>query len=491
MFKSAVNNTSSTENGALSHKSTLNPVLDFFFMCGSLRGKDFEEYKSSFKAALKCDRKLTLQMLLWLRDVREGAGERDTVRNLLKYLEVVDKTSLKKIIPVLAEFGRWDDLLIFNTPEIKELAFSTIASALDSGNALCAKWMPREYSMKKTNGKIDYKSTANKNRTANNKNAKELREYLKLSPKQYRKLLSQLSSTVEQKMCDKKFSEIDFSTVPSVASLKYKNAFMRNAEEEYLNYLESLSKGESKVNAGAVYPYNIVNAIGKDTNGTEQLLISQWESLKNYMNDNSAIPMVDMSGSMFVSAGNTSYKCIDVAISLGLYIADKQQGAFKDLFLNFSDDCNLYCLEGTNIIEKYNSMMKYSDEWGGSTNIESAFKQILNVAVQNNIPESEMPKYLIVLSDMEFNPSYTCGYNVTVFNKMKAQFKSKGYELPGIVFWNLNAREGNNPVKMTDTNVAMVSGFSPTLMSSVLEGDFTDPVKNMLKVIDVPRYQVL
>jgi len=500
-FKNAVNNVnttasqnrSTTANGAASLKSTLNPLVDLFFMIGSLRGKDLGVYKNSFDAAYAANPTLALQMILWARDIRGGAGERNTPRELLKYLEVKHPEAVLRVIPVLADFGRWDDLLIFKTAAAKTLAYQAISEALTSGNALCAKWMPRVYKFKKNaQGVVDMNTEANKNRAANNKIAREIMTTMNINERAYRKLLSSLSNTVEQKMCANEWDEIEYSKLPSVASARYLPAFMKRDEARYREFLASIEKGEVKVNAGALYPYDVTTRLGNGS-AAETLGVAQWEQLRNFMGDNKAIPMVDTSSSMNCSAGSTGMTCMNVAISLGLYIADKQEGAFKDLFLNFSTQPRMFELKGSNIAEKYRDLMGYraGQFWGGSTNIQAAFREVLRVAKAQQVPADQMPKNLIVLSDMEFNPSNAGGWNATAYNSAKADFAAAGYELPTIVFWNLNARPGNNPVRFDQNNVALVSGFSPSVLEAILSGEDVDPVKVMLRVIDAPRYQVL
>lgn len=489
----AANNRSTTANGGASLKSTLNPLVDLFFMIGSLRNKDLGAYKTQFDAAYAANPTLALQMILWARDIRGGAGERNTPRELLKYLEVKHPEAVLRVIPVLAEFGRWDDLLIFKTAAAKSVAYAAIAEALQAGNGLCAKWMPRIYKFKKNaQGVVDMNTTANKNRAQNNKVAREIMSVMNINERTYRKLLSSLSNTVEQKMCANEWDEIEYGKLPSVASSRYLPAFMKRDENRYREYLASLEKGEAKVNAGALFPYDITRKLNTSAQANT-LGIAQWNELRNFMGENSAIPMVDTSGSMTTRAGDSGMSCMDVAISLGLYIADKQTGSFKDLFLNFSSRPQIFELKGNDIAQKFTDLNRYKagQFWGGSTNIEAAFREVLRVAVNQQVPADQMPKNLIVLSDMEFNASTSGGWNTTAYNQAKADFTRAGYELPVVVFWNLNARPGNNPVRFDQNNVALVSGFSPTVLEAILSGEDVDPVKVMLRAIDTPRYRVL
>lgn len=501
-FKNAVNNTNTpatqnrafTANGGNSLKSTLNPLVDLFFIIGSLRNKELNAYKASFDAAYAANPTLALQMILWARDIRGGAGERNTPRELLKYLEVKHPQDVLRVIPVLAEFGRWDDLLIFKTAAAKTVAYKAIAEALTSGNGLCAKWMPRVYKFKKNaQGVVNMNTTANKNRAHNNKIAREIMGVMNINEREYRKLLSSLSNTVEQKMCANEWDDIDYGKLPSVASSRYLPAFMKRDETRYREYLASLEKGEAKVNAGALYPYDVTTKLNRHNPSATTLAVAQWEALRNFMGDAKAIPMVDTSGSMGTSAGASRMTCMDVAISLGLYIADKQEGAFKDLFLNFSTRPQIFELKGSNIAEKKFDLDRYQggQYWSGSTDIGLAFKEVLKVAVQQQVPADQMPENLIVLTDMEFNHYNAGGWSATAYESAKADFARAGYELPTVVFWNLNARPGNNPVKFDTNGVALVSGFSPTVLEAVLSGEDVDPVQVMLRTIDSPRYQVL
>ncbi|QOI71661.1 hypothetical protein pEaSNUABM47_00177 [Erwinia phage pEa_SNUABM_47] len=504
-FKNAVNNMntpassnrSTTANGGASLKSSLNPLVDMFFMIGSLRNKDLGQYKAQFDAAYTANPTLALQMILWARDVRGGAGERNTPRELLKYLEVKHPEDVLRVIPVLAEFGRWDDLLIFKTKAAKAVAYEKIAEALKTGNGLCAKWMPRIYKFKKNaQGVVNMSSTANQNRAANNKIARELMSVMGINERQYRKLLSSMSNTVEQKMCANEWEAIDYNKLPSVASSRYLPAFMKHDEGRYRDYLASLEKGEGKVNAATLFPYdvlkNLVTRYGTTTAEQTRLGIAQWDALNNLMGDNRILPMVDTSGSMGVGIAGTSLTVQDVAVSLGLYVSTKQTGAFKDMWLNFSTRPKLKVLPRGDISVKANDLYRnHGSDWDGSTNVEAAFDLVLSTAVKQNVPQDEMPKVLMIFSDMEFNGSGGRNWNKTAFQTAKQKFERAGYELPMVVFWNLHARANNNPVRFDEAGTALVSGFSPNVIPAILSGNAVDPVSIMLAAIDTPRYRVL
>ena len=349
------NKSALTTNGMATHKSSLSSCVDLFFLIGASRDKDMSKV---FDAAYAENPELAVRILLWARDVRGGAGERSTPRALLLHIEEHYPDLAKVLIAVWCKFGRWDDLLVFKSKVIKNLVYGIISNALTfAGNGLCAKWMPRK-------GPI----------------ANELRTYMGLSPKQYRKLLVSLTKVVETPMCAREWESINYAHVPSVAAGRYSKAFGRHDPAGYGKYREDLNSGEAKINAGAVFPYQVLQNM---KSGVVDVGIAQWNALPDYLGDNAILPMIDVSGSMETPvSGNTT--AMDVAVSLGVYIADKQKGAFKDLWLTFSQEPELVKLSGDNIYEK---MVDVNDNenWGMNTNLEKAFTQILKVAVNNTV----------------------------------------------------------------------------------------------------------
>jgi len=467
-FASAVvNQEARTDNGMKARKSTANACVDFFYAVGASRGKDVIP---QFIAAYVENREVALRIALWARDVRGGAGERQIFRDILNYLENTDADASQSLLAKAPELGRWDDLLVTKTAEAKAFANAVISHALKAGNGLCAKWMPRK-----------------------GERAVELRKFLGLSPKAYRKLLVGLTKVVETQMCAKDWDNINFSHVPSLAAARYRNAFQRNTPE-FTKYVESLVKGDAdvKVNAGAVYPYDVTKSvIGNYYNAlteTENAFIEkQWGAMENFIGDASLLPMIDVSGSMGCPAGgNAKLTCMQVAISLGLYCADKNTGVFKDTFLTFSGNPQLQKVSGS-IVQKLGQIRRA--DWGMNTNVIAAIDKILQVALQGNVPQEQMPKMLVIFSDMQFD---RCAqFDDSAMQAFTRRYESAGYEMPKIVFWNLNGAN-NVPVKSTEAGVALVSGFSPALMKALLSNElekFT-PESIMLKTVMVERYDI-
>jgi hypothetical protein len=466
-----VNQSARTENGMKARQSTANAVTDLFFKIGAMRGQNVIP---AWTAAYVQDKELATRIALWTRDVRGGAGERKIFRDILVDLASSDPhrgVALGRKVP---ELGRWDDFLVFVGTPLEVYAFETIREALEAGNCLCAKWMPRQ-------GDVAIK----------------LRKHLGWTPKFYRKRLVELTKVVETQMCAKDWDNINFNHVPSVASGRYKKAFARNTEK-YKEWTAALVSTDPevaksvKVNAGAVYPYDVlkgvINHYGRYDQFNLNHIIAQWEALPNYVGDANILPLVDVSGSMTSLAGGhkskSSTSCLDVAVSLGLYLADKNTGKFKDTFLTFSSDPQLLHLRG-NILDKVKQMV--SSKWEMNTNLHRALDKILRTAIEGNVPQSEMPGALLILSDMQFDSCIR--HDDSAMEMIKRKYTEAGYNVPNIVFWNLNAHD-NVPVKYDTRGAALVSGFSPSIVKAVLQAEMDNftPEAIMMQTIMNPRY---
>jgi hypothetical protein len=447
-----------TENGMKANAHSGNALVDLFYKIGASRGKSVT---ADFEKAFQEDSDLAMKIAFWSRDVRGGAGERQIFRDVLVHLEKLHPEILEAVLPFVSEFGRWDDLLVFKTEKFKHMAYTLIGDALRERNGLAAKWMPRQ-------GPI----------------AIEIRNFYGMTPKQYRKSLVALTNVVESKMCAQEWDGIEFGKLPSLASARYNKAFGRNAKTAYEAYKARLTAGTDKVNASAVYPYDVIKTLRHG--GDSVVADAQWASLPNYIGDASVLPLVDVSGSMSCAVGgNANLQCIDIALSLGLYCADKNTGVFKDTFLTFSAKPKAQVVKGT-LAQKMSQMN--SSDWGMNTNLHAAFEEILRIAVKGGVNASDMPKTLLILSDMQFDQCVS--FDDSAHQMIVRKYKEAGYEVPNIVFWNLNAKD-NVPVKFDKRGTALVSGFSPAVMKGVLSGADMTPYGIMLATVDVPRYSVL
>lgn len=455
-----------TENGMVTNSTSLNSCVDLFFQIGAMRGVDKTRLINVFTKAFGENPLTAMRLLFWARDIRGGAGERQIFKDIIAYLSINCTTILRKNIALIPEFGRWDDMLVLIGTPLEKDALVLIANALKDGNKLTAKWMPRP----SVTGHI------------NKRNANAIRNYLKLTPKEYRKLLVENSNTVEQLMCAKEFSKIEYSKLPSKAMSDLMKAFSKNDLIRFQEYLASVEKGEVKINAGAIYPYDIIKNMKQGNAGANV----QWDALPNYMEGNKEVlmSMVDVSGSMCQSVNNNpNLEVIDIAISLGLYISERNIGKMKDAFITFTSSPTLQVLKGS-LSERYQQIQ---GPVGYDTNLDKAFSMLLSKAVEFNLPVEEMPTMVLILSDMEFNNS--CIRKFTAQEMIENKYANAGYTIPKIVYWNLASRGDNNkPVQFDKNGCCLVSGFSPSLLTSLLAGKDMTPYSMMMTVIDSERY---
>jgi hypothetical protein len=456
-----------TENRMPTHSTSGSYLLDYFFKMGASRNLSNIELCKLFIGAINEDKDLALKALFYNRDCRGGQGERKSFRVIFRLLSILYPDYAKKLIPLIPFYGRWDDLLTTIDTPVESTAFDLILHALKNGDKLCAKWMPRD-----------------------NKSLKDiairLRNYLGLSPKQYRSLLSGNTEVVETLMCNNKWDEINYNHIPSVAMKKYKKAFFRHDKERFSFWIDSLSKPDSKnkVHSEVLFPHDVVREIFKGVNffskinissSNAKLLDAQWKGLKDYdLSLNMMLPVVDVSGSML------SENCLPIssAIGLGIYLSERNKGPFKDAFITFSNAPTLVRIKSSTIVEKVIEVS--TANWAMNTNLEAVFMLVLNQAVKFSLAKESMPKYIIILSDMQFDQCIT-NPNDNAYQMLSRMYNDAGYTLPNIIFWNLRTSFGV-PVKFDQRGTALISGYSPSIVTSLLNGELNPEIimKNAL-----------
>lgn len=469
-----------TENNALTNKSTLNDVLDWFGAGGALRTRSELDITNLFSRAFAQDKLLALKILFYFRDVRMGQGERKTFRTLLTWLANRYAEVAKKNLENVPFYRRWDDLYALVGTPLEKDVFAIFSSQLKSdilnmrkgeSVSLLAKWLKSENTSSNESRRLGHKT----------------REALGLSPKKYRKILSALRKYIdvlEVKMCGQKWNEIDFEKVPSKASLNYRKAFGKHDQERYAAYLKSVEKGEAKMNAGAVYPYEILEKIANAA--TEQDIKSLdllWKSMPNWLegNEHYGLVIADTSGSMTWNGGRPYM----VAISLAIYFAQRNVGPFHNCWMNFSDNPTFQHCKGNNLKEIYSNMDRCNV--GMSTNLQASMDLILTTALKNKVKQKDMPSCLYIVSDMEFNQACS-NNNQTNFEVIKSKFQKAGYDMPRVVWWNVNARNDQFPIKVDDTGTALVSGCSPSILKSLLSAKSFNPMDIVYEVTNQERY---
>lgn len=492
-FTQAVNKTMAeynrftlTENSGKQLATTDSPLLDLFATIGAMRHKTEEQIKLDFSKAYADNPLLATRMAFYARDIRHGGlGERRTFRTILNWMGRYDLGTMLANIDLIPYFGRFDDLFALIGTQAENSMWEYISHTLksDMENSMLglpttqlAKWMPSINTSSKTTRAL----------------AKICAKRLSFSEKEYRLLLSKLRShidIVERKMTYNRWDEINYPAVPSQAMRIYRNAFFRHSPEKYAKYMTQVETGTAKINAKTLYPYDILRQYGlryglgygycRDgsffVGNFDATLEEQWKALPNYISgENNVLVMSDTSGSM-------SGLPISISISLAIYFAERNSGAYKDLFLTFSGNPKFIKLVGTNLKEKVECIDVIID----NTDIEKAFDLILETAIENRVSQSEMPKALIVITDMEFDESTNGDIS---YRLAKKKFDDVGYTLPAVIFWNVSQRTSGFQVKANADNVILVSGSSAGTFKNILNNIGTTPYEYMVNILNSEPY---
>jgi len=507
-FLKTYNNKSVTENGAVGYKTTTHPLLDLNFKVSSLRARDEEYITAEFIKAFMEDRIHAVKWLFFLRDIWKGLGERRTFRVCLNYLAVSQPQIALAVMKLVPEYGRYDDLLVYlDTPLRKEVCkfikaqLEADEQAMQEGKSisLLAKWLPSV----NTSSKISREQAA------------VLVKGMGYSAKEYRKLLAKLraySNVLETKLSAREWETVDYEAVPAKANLLYENAFYKHDKERRVEYLKKVLMGEGKLNATGLMPYEIVHKIIGDRAGyffrplKENVLAElMWEVItkQGFQNDwglQDCIVVADGSGSMYSRvSGGSSITAIEVCNSLAIYFAEQLQGVFRNKAITFSRTPQFIDLEkGKSLKDKLEIMLAHNEV--ANTNIKAVFNMLLDMAVSNQVPQEQLPKQVLVLSDMEFDSATGREYDwrtgewvgspVTkaLFEQIAEEYKAAGYTMPRLIFWNLCGRSDTLPMVDNESGLCLLSGFSQNAAKVATQKEIKDPYECLLQVLDAPRY---
>jgi len=477
------NRASFTENGALSNTSTLNPVLDFFSKAGAMRGREAEAFKL-FQKAFDADPQNATRVLFYLRDIRGGQGERSVFRYILDQL---DEDFVNRIAHYIPEYGRWDEVPV-NQYTVENLIAKQLEEDMENMKAgksisLLAKWMPSENAGKASLVKAR-KVASLLGWTGNSREVELGNDTFKRVPslRTYRKNIVALrkyyDNFLERLMSEKRWGEIDYSTLPSQAHKKHVKAFLRNDETRYRAYLESVNKGEAKINSGTLFAYQLYDMVNGWNVDPDEVKAADalWKNLPDYTKGQNALVLADVSGSM------TGFP-MSVSVSLALYFAERNKGQFKDYFMTFTGNPRLQKISGDTLSAKMRSIE--SSEWHMNTDVQAAFDAILKAAKDGKASQDEMPSTLYIISDMQFDVA-TGRNDKTNFEVMAEKYAEAGYELPHVVFWNCNAYGNESPATMYDDRVTLISGSNQSTFQYVVEGK--TPMQSMLDILESERY---
>lgn len=471
-----------TENGAVTYRSTQSHCLDLFATIGALRRESDEEITGRFLRAYAENPDLAMKTLFYARDVRGGVGERRVFRTTLRWLAVHEPQSVKKNIPYIAEYGRYDDLLaLLGTPcepeamaHIKE-QLAADRTALEAGEpvSLLAKWLP----------------SVNASNAETVRQAKRIARALGMHDAEYRKTLSALRAKIqiiENNLREKDYT-FDYAKQPAKAMFKYRKAFVRHDGERYAVFMGRVAEGTERLNTGALAPYEIIRPFlggGAVEEEERRAIDATWNAQEDFTGGENALVVIDGSGSMY---GGGDPLPAQVALSLGIYYAQRNTGKFRNHFITFSEHPRLVEIKGRDICEQVRYCRQFNEV--ANTNIQRVFELILNTAVKNRAPQKDMPAKLYIISDMEFDWC-VAGGSLTNFEYAQKLFARHGYRLPEVVFWNVASRNQQQPVRMNDAGVALVSGCSPRVFS-MLKAGILSPYAFMLEVLGSERYAVI
>lgn len=484
-------NTSLTENGAVGYKSSQSALLDLNYQVSSLRGADELEIIDLFTKAFRQDPVYTLKWLFFARDIREGLGERRLFRICYSELIYLDKYLAIKNLKHISEFGRWDDLISLidsdedvdeNITEILQIQLIKDLEGIKEKKeiSLMGKWLPSENASSRETKKL----------------AKKVRKMLNLSSKNYRQILSKLRKylrVVEREMCSNQWDSIDYERVPSLANLKYKDAFLKHDLERRLNYLNSVKSGEKRMNMSAATPVDIISKY-RYSNKEDDFLELAWKNLKD-VNIKDTLVVADGSGSMLCHIGGGSTTALDVAMALAIYTSEHNTAPYRNKYITFSNSPQFVDLGKCETLKDKIRESRLHHEVS-NTNIERVFKLILQLAIETRASEDEMIKNVLIISDMEFDSAQRSWRNdssvltQTLFEKIQKEYNNAGYKMPKLIFWNVNSRTKLIPILENELGVTLVSGFSQNVLKMVMSEKY-DPLEVLYETLDQERYKII
>lgn len=485
------NNKKITENGAVGYAATGKALVDLNFAAVSLRNESEAEIIKRFTQTFYEDRVLAMKWLFFLRDVRGGLGERRSFRIIIRYLAESNPVMISSLVGIMAEYGRFDDLLyLLDTPveetvlAVLKAQLNTDAEHMERGESisLCAKWMPSNNTSSPESRRL----------------AEKLQRFMGLTAKEYRKLLACLRSylnVTEVYMSDNRWNEIDYAKVASKANLLYRNAFLAHDEMRRREYLKEVEQGEAVMHAGVLMPHEIVVRYAAHTSGTWKLapsaedaaLEALWKNLPDAVaGAQNVLCVVDGSGSMLCPVGDGGTTALHVSNALGIYFAERMKGAYHNRFITFSNTPRYVDLSSCRTLRE-KLELAFSNSDCTNTNLEATFHLILETAVRNRLMQKDLPQTVLVISDMEFDSAMWGRNKETLFDTIRREFAGQGYRLPKLVFWNVNSRTHVIPVRENELGVGLVSGFSVNVCNMVLSNEL-DPYLCLKKILDGERY---
>ena len=540
-------NTSTTENGAIGYKSTGNELVDLNFAVSSMRGWTEDQIINAFGQAYAKYGILAIKWLFYLRDARQGLGERRTFRIILKWLAKTYPYDIRGLVgthstftmkngPIIPFYGRWDDLFVFENTYLWNDTLNTIYGTFlddidklqkigintkfkdtfhgeDDDIAMHYKETVKNHPELRISYLAKWLPSINATNSDSRRIARKLVKAFGISNKYYRRALAVMRrclSVTERLMSDNEWDQINYEAVPSNANLKYSKAFIKHDPERRNTYIQALAEGKAKINSSTLFPHEIVHKYGNFPDHFIVDLEAMWKSLPNTVTDpnQSVICVYDGSGSMLSNIPGSRVKALTVAQALTIYFSERLNGAFKNKAIRFSDKPKVIDLSSfATLYEKIHYLASIQECFG--TNIESVFDTILNTAIYNNVSPEDLPKNVLIISDMEFNEGVYSAekinslsdrergwrfgsdkFKIPLMEEIKQRYIDAGYQLPKVTFWNVNSRTNTIPMTENENGVGLVSGFSVNVVKSVMNLT-KDPWDVLKEILNSDRYYIL
>lgn len=488
MLRQSLSNMTQTQNGALAYKSTKSHLVDFFASAGTARNMSDEEIIALFDSAMLEDERTAIVLMFHFRDILEGQGERRLFRVLYKHLALVSPAIAHRLMPLVPEYGRWDDLYALVDTSIESHMFDFLYEQFledlkSEKPSLLGKWLKGCRPSSQESKRLMRKTY----------------QAFKLNPVQYRKRVSALRrkiGIVETQMCQNNWSEINYSKVPSQAMKQYIRAFSKHDGERFGEYLEALESPvltkDVKINTKTLYPHQIVAPLldtSELNDGFEtqaRALNVMWNNLPDYSLEDT-LPVIDVSGSMYAEYSGSKNVPLHASVGLGLYCAEHLEGEFENSFITFSERPTFVEIDKTLPLVSKIYQVK-SSQWGYNTNLEAVFNLILARAVHSKVPQSQMPKRVLIISDMEFDEASR--RENTIFEQIQKKFAEEGYETPQLIFWNVAGRTDQYPAT-NSAGALLLSGFSPVALKYLYSGEMLTPLDLVKEVVNSERYKAV
>lgn len=509
--QAAKKNTVLSANGALEYDTTGSALVDFNARVTEFRNAEASVITDAARKAFEENPVKFVKLIFQIGDIREGRGERHTFNVCMDWLVANHPSVAGEVIALIPEYTRWDYLVRLTVSEDEVIAKNAtklvvkqfeadravIQNAKDGESvaiSLLAKWMPSLQTKKEQDKEV----------------VRHLLRTLHMQEREYRKTLSQMRSylnIIEKSLTLKDYDTIDMEKMSAKQQLRYSSCLERVMAKQRHDYIQAVLRGEKKMNTTILNPLEIVHEYIKNNRnfqGTEynEDMEAIWSLIPDTTSGNgNTLVIRDGSGSMTASIGaGSKATMLEAASAMAIYCAEHMQGAFHNMFITFSSHPEIVDLSDCpSLSDKLNRLVRFND--CSNTDLEATFDLVLDIAVKNGLSQEEIPSYLMILSDMEFDAArraYShydwkrhqfvddgCSRDM-LFDIIRKKWQTAGYDMPTLVFWQLNGKRTIFPEIDAKNGIIFLSGFSTSELELVMAGKYetVEEVDEEIQVYD-------